>query len=373
MMGSIEYLNPQTTEELTVRRELPKKILCSNKPEGFSAKLDTKTLCYGALRRDEYVEFYCPKLWNLEEFFRAEIQNAGGKVLKVHRHARWDHVRVQFNTGLDAGLKPLPRLTERLGGSIDDLSCDQFAGSKCLVTVSKNNRLNWIFNWARFHKLHYGINSCLLIDNGSDRYSPDELVRVLESAGLDEVLVLYAGVPYGPILIDRDQSLCFFQTAILNYVKQKYLAKAEVVLSLDVDELLISQAFPYPTVRHKLLGMGRFKGRWVHPDMNSLEQSKGKFHVDHFCHSYMEKNAMKGGDKYYYFPKNMPRLLSLDIHGFELRFAFLRKAIHFFCKDRSSEFRHFRAITTSWKGVRSIHSTGLAIDKELVKYLAKVK
>ena len=77
-----------------------------------------------------------------------------------------------------------------------------FAGTNLLFTLSKDNDLAWIADWARFHVVNQGVDAVLLFDNMSTRYSVPELeAALLGVEGLKRIAVV--PVPFTYPLEDR--------------------------------------------------------------------------------------------------------------------------------------------------------------------------
>ena len=51
-----------------------------------------------------------------------------------------------------------------------------FAGRNCLMTLSRDNALDWIRDWAAFHVREHGADAVLFFDNGSTDYRPEEIL-----------------------------------------------------------------------------------------------------------------------------------------------------------------------------------------------------
>lgn len=119
----------------------------------------------------------------------------------------------------------------------------ELAGATALVTVSRDNDLTWIRDWAAFHAAVCGVDAVVLYDNGSTAYGPNDLERALVGVpGLRHVVVVEQPAPYGPEVDfargggDRPQ---FLQRAMLEHARRRLLAEARWILNLDVDELLL--------------------------------------------------------------------------------------------------------------------------------------
>ncbi len=119
-----------------------------------------------------------------------------------------------------------------------------FAGKRVLLTLSKNNRLEWICDWIRFHQDHHGANAVLLYDNNSTLYSLDELASAIANLpGIEATKVIHWPYKYGPQghgggFWDSD----FCQSGALEDARWRYLQRARSVLNVDIDELVLPRS-----------------------------------------------------------------------------------------------------------------------------------
>ena len=87
---------------------------------------------------------------------------------------------------------------------------NQFAGHRVITTLSRNNDLQWIADWARFYVQVHGCDCVLLYDNASDRYSRRDIAEALaEIPGLEQIAVIDWPFPYGAF--DVRQPVSFAQ------------------------------------------------------------------------------------------------------------------------------------------------------------------
>ena len=74
-----------------------------------------------------------------------------------------------------------------------------FAGRKVLCTFSKDNRLQWIADWAEFHVRAHDANAVLFYDNASTNYMTTDLLALFRSIpGLDAAVVVPWTCKFGP-------------------------------------------------------------------------------------------------------------------------------------------------------------------------------
>lgn len=146
---------------------------------------------------------------------------------------------------------------------------DLLAGHRVLTTLSRDNPLHWIEEWAAFHVARHGATAVLIYDNGSDRYGPEALATALARVpGLRRAVVVPWLFPYGvggrPDFPALDN---FCQTGMLDHARRRFCPAAASVLNLDVDELLLRKGAPiFERIESGPLAAIHFRGLWVERD-----------------------------------------------------------------------------------------------------------
>lgn len=157
------------------------------------------------------------------------------------------HLPARFEIAAPVGVD---RLVVRLGtrewlAPIQPSLAGRFVDRIALVTVSRDNDLRWIADWARFHAVTCGVDAVVLYDNGSTRYAIAEIEEALATVpGIREVAVIDQPVRFGPRLRDIAGDPCgfpdmFLQSAMLRHALDRMLPLARAMLNLDIDELLV--------------------------------------------------------------------------------------------------------------------------------------
>jgi len=117
------------------------------------------------------------------------------------------------------------------------------SGFLTLVTLQKDNPLQWIRDWIHWHNRMHGIGQLILYDNGSREYGHDELVDTLrqEKQDFQSVLVNW-NFPYTWDGWDgrRPTWYPWPQIAALNHCYLKY-GDCGWLLNLDIDEYLVAE------------------------------------------------------------------------------------------------------------------------------------
>ncbi|GLQ53745.1 hypothetical protein GCM10010862_10040 [Devosia nitrariae] len=249
-----------------------------------------------------------------------------------------------------------------------------FDGARVLFTLSKNNRLEWIADWARFHALNQGTDAVILVDNGSTDYSPDEIETVLACVpGIERVAVLPAPFPYGQkdewVAEDQNWSQ-FLQPAMFLVVWRRYAQAACGILNCDIDELAVPSpdGNVYEAAARSRSGTVYYRGAWVAAvpeDGRSAPYRHGDFRR-------LEADPERGMSSLHKWAMapNRRWLERLSVHPYP---HFLRnRPMGTRHKPTDVFIAHFRGISTSWKYDRHVSKaagTDLPVEPALAQAL----
>lgn len=130
-----------------------------------------------------------------------------------------------------------PKLS--LTSAISPSGLARYAGLDTMFTLSRNNTLDWIGDWARFHVERHGTEAIVLYDNASDHYGADALADVLAGiSGLKAFDVVPAPFQYGPVGMSRERtSARYLQFGLFEITRLRFLGHAAGVLNMDIDEM----------------------------------------------------------------------------------------------------------------------------------------
>lgn len=239
-----------------------------------------------------------------------------------------------------------------------------FAGTNLLVTVSKNNDLRWISDWARFHVVNQGVTAVLLFDNMSECY---DIRAVEETLGTVPGLQRFGVVPVpfdytGPDnAVPKDRFWAhFLQPALFTNMLRRYGAHATGILNCDVDELLVPRGREtvFEAARRSWSGTVYFRSAWVEPVPDTLKPN-GYRHAD-FRHFATTTDYRRNPKHKWAMTPQRRWLGALRVHAYAHK---LRNGIPFARQVPGNAFvAHFRGISTSWKYDRPVT---LQTDKAL--------
>ncbi len=329
--------------------------------KGYVESFDGLTLIYDCFYDSaaRQVILICPRLLNLWPVLRDGLsingQPAGDKLRRTKR------LRVEI---LRIALPERPNKIEVIADgqthSLPVLEQDaaDFANRNVLMAISKDNPIEWIEDWLRYHISAHGADAVLLIDNGSSAYTPEILLQRLSAVpGLSACRIISAPFPYGGSSGGRlSPPAKYLQTSMFNVAQQRFLIRARAVLSIDVDEFVWPRnGSIFDATAASALGMISFLGHWVYPsDVGSPASHRG--------HSMRVGRKMGRNPKWCMVPDSLAGRFSWAIHrpGGPFYPLTIRRRFGFW---------HFYATSTSWKNNRTKLVQGLEPCPELVSAL----
>lgn len=306
----------------------------------FTAQYDRQTLWYDAFVYRREVILVCPKLYNFEKLLRGGKIALNGQetpVGRIRRHRRHDTVHLAAPSGAT-------EISVQFGSfsatrALSGVQNDTFAGLNTHVAISRNNALDWIEDFARFHRHHHGLQAMVLFDNASDAYTPGQIEARLKSTGLEKWAVVSVPQAYGPLgqKPHRGDSK-FLQPAVLNIARMRFLATARAVLNTDIDELVLpGKRSIFDITRRHPLGFASIPGEWRFPDPQTRLPAR---HADH---RFAKRTGSKPSAKFCISPGGPMGKLSWDVHKPD--FISIDKMI----RRKDMRFAHCRMVSTNWK------------------------
>lgn len=231
-------------------------------------------------------------------------------------------------------------------------------GRKVLATVSKNNKVSWVWEWIKFYKKNYNIDDVVIYDNGSDNREE------LKNALADEAYVVDWDFPYGPTGKTHNT---FAQAGALNHCLKRFARKG-VLYNFDIDELLICDL----TGLEKALGKNGvvYFNSYIVPYVKPKTES---YSFEDFV--YRRAEIKKTGRKF------VCREEAVSVISQHNTWNWLR--LPFYSKLRrnkpekysveSAYFLHFMGITTNWQPglnkLKEVTTDGLVKDESHIRMM----
>ncbi|MDA7875098.1 hypothetical protein OAF37_02085 [Rubripirellula sp.] len=308
--------------------------------QAYADSYDQTTLWYDAFWRNGRVYLVCPKLINLLPLVRRaciKIDGRRTRISKLRQYRRYDTIELYSSTD------PAEISMEGEGFSVNSpVSREQtrlFNGLNAHLTLSLNNDIRWIRDFARYMVKVQDLEAMLLFDNGSTAYCLEDVADALMKTGLKQVAIVSAPFKYGLKTAKNSSRAKFLQTAMLNLARLRFLAKARAVLNADLDELTWSRGGSvFDLTRRSFLGFSLFSGEWRFP---RPQQANIRSHA---VHDHKSSEAETCPHKYCIVPQGRLKHLSWDVH--RLSGLPFKKVL----RNPKLGFYHCHHTSTQWKG-----------------------
>jgi len=365
-------ISPVSLATFGLRRDPPRPE--HDRQTNYLEQFDFDTLFYDVFHypaKDCIIALAPPALNCAGCLDQARFYLPGGEELR--RTYRYGGSSLQMNCQFRLQLqgRPCPReVVMKLGQRREVVrvqSADRLLDNRRVVlTLSRNNSLDWIRDWAIFNVTIHGADAILLYDNASTEYSTAQLVEALRDIpGLAVAMVISWPFPYGPgVGPSNTQDSFYCQPASLEHARWRFCSKALGVLNADIDELLVSDS-----------------GRSVFDQLESCRQSVIEFNGI-WCQKVTRGRAGKGGNvrhsecrynfrsqrrarrvriekmlcrkKWAVAPSRCPETVDWGVHGvYPAAPATLRTIDSWRFVSGDLCYRHFYQISTGWKTSRS--------------------
>jgi hypothetical protein len=365
MHATIEYPKPWTLPEDRPVARLPSRPPV-HRPRGFSEQFDSKTVFYDCVYVKDAgaVVLQGPPFLNLKRRLQplriGASSLAPSLTLELKHSIREGDRHAQIWVTAEQPIEAL-RVSSELGETDLQVSCDLnefFRGMRVLYTLSKNNDLDWICDWIRFHRDVHGANAVLLYDNSSTVYGVNELMSRLQAiSGIDRLCIVAWPFKYGPNGRKGFWDSDFCQYGALENARWRFLQKAKSVLSCDIDEFaLTSGKSVFELAESSGRGYLSFHGRWI---VGVAEEANPAVvrHADfqyalRFQSEWRTERPMPGRyvddrcpPKWAAVPARCPKTAQWMVH--------LVAGMNERAPLSTASYRHFRQVNTHWKYDRS--------------------
>jgi hypothetical protein len=330
--------------------------------QDFNERFDFDTLFYDALWNVEQtrVRLVAPALLNLSPLLAASTISAQHSGVACHFEARnldrASEVEVAVPPGTTAIVVTGPVGTFYITPT--PTRFELFEGRRVVFTLSKNNHLPWIKDWARYYRDVHGAEAVLIYDNMSTAYSSAALAAALQEVeGITAVVVEWPfrhGAPgFG---LRRYWDSNFSQLGVLAHARWNFLQRARSVLNCDIDELVVSRRDEsvFAQAERSPLGVVSFMGDWMF-GIEGITKPAREDCLPKFT-DYQFKVKSRWGMRFGFLPSRVERCKSKwaavpartplraqwHIHTVN---GWPASRIH----SHDLSFRHFREINFNWK------------------------
>lgn len=227
-----------------------------------------------------------------------------------------------------------------------------FAGRRVVFTMSRDNELHWIKDWAHFFTQKHGADAILIYDNASTKYTSDDLREVLSAVpGLAVSIVVDWPYKLGSIGIEgQPWDSDFGQYGLFEHARYQFLAQAKAVVNADVDEFpLTTDGEPlFDIVLRSDTGYLQYRGQWVENASSAPEaKTSHRRHKHYFYRAAIQppdNEHVLSMQKWTVDPARCPARAQWRVH--------LVTGMAPDVLSSRVRFRHFRAITVNWRDKR---------------------
>ena len=361
--------------------------------EDFREQFDYKTFYYDLFCDDGSIICISPPDWGFdsEVDWASSFSPFGPKNPVIQPLDRSLRVVKETSDGVD---KPSTvRFNFKDNGSLESapLSSSQnniFADQRVLLTMSKDNQVSWIRDWAKFHREVHGATGLLIYDNNSSSYTAEALLAEISDLPLESIVVVDWRFKYGPQGMTSGGSYWdsdFCQYGGLEHARYFFLSRSSSFLQCDVDELVLPLklgASVFEVAEHVQYPI-YFPGQWIEAVDKENFRPKAvelRRHAD-FAHVHRDgSRRFQASRKYCVSVKNLTQDMQVATHAVKVA---NNRGEAFPSVGVGDEFRycHFKAITNNWKWTRDsnwdIKAEDVEIDpllrRMLDEYMAKVE
>jgi hypothetical protein len=394
------YLSTVRLSDFGLRREAPRPL--GDRTPDYESLFDYDTLFYDVFHAGDARRIIClgPPLLNCEEALSKvvfRVPAAKEAMIWTYRPPR-SHLQPSCQFWLTGPeIAAAENVTMELGGRRIDIPVrpsgyPRLSGRRVLVTLSKNNPLPWIRDWAQFNVRTHGADAVLFYDNGSTAYDPADVRACLNDLhGVADVLVVPWKFPFGPGVGRQNKQDSFYcQPGALEHARWRFCGRARGVLNTDIDELVVVRSGASIFDRAERSGKAAivFPGLWVEALAGPSGRSAIARHTD-CVHGQRGQAIMRRmvpsnrllrisrllRTKWIVLPERCPDDVDWGVHDiYPARRQTRRETRSWRLRPRDVLYRHFRQINTGWKTprwlVRRYSPVRHLYDAELARALA---
>jgi hypothetical protein len=254
-------------------------------------------------------------------------------------------------------------------------SATALAGHRVLFTMSKDNELAWIREWAHYHAAIQGVDAVVLFDNDSSRYVPAEIEATLRTvAGIRKAAVISWPYRYGATdlaVLSNPYYGLFLQIAAMSVALRRYAGRAFGLLNCDIDELAATPAGStvFDLAKASAHGLAVMRGQFIEAIPEGGSNGLVPIHRDYLRRLRDPLTRLSRPRKWALDP-NRPWIANLGVHPY---MHWIEGRPWFGKTQPPGMFHwHFRGINTNWKENRTDASHLAAADIEIDERFAAI-
>lgn len=309
----------------------------------YLATYDNTTLIYDCFFQPQVNRYIltAPRFLNLWALIKKHLFIDGQRYQGRLKRFTWQRCE-QVEISAPANAKLQIQLDDILQDiPVRNTAMNLFSGLNVAMAMNKNNSLDWIRDWAEYHVNAQNLQGVCLIDNASTNYTIDDILSELETIkGLAAIAVVHAPFSYGPV--DRSKKLeispRFLQTSMFNLVRRDLFHQARAILSVDIDELVMSNSPEnvFDAAVNSRLGAVSFREIKTYPN-----EGGGKAYAQR-KHSMVKQDSKPGNTKWCVKGQGFMNNFGWAVHRFGGGFFPLTET-------KSFNYFHCQSTSTNWK------------------------
>jgi hypothetical protein len=346
--------------ESPYRRNLPKPIAHLGAEPEITEYFDYTTLSYAAIAlpaRDK-IRLYGPPLFNLRDLVRAGTFRTNGTVAairKIRQYPRFSIIDLQAPKGGIGATLDFQHAGMTLEQPVFTADLARFKGHNVVYTMQRDNDLAWIVDWLRYYVRAHGATAVVIADNASTRYSPADLLRTIGGVeGISQAAVVSVPFRYGPRhKFARLSKGRYLQMSVQNAIRDMLLGAARAVISVDIDEIVVSRSgrSVFDVVASSPFGAFTIPGFWrvCNPDDGPVS-FRTSVHIE-------DRTKEKSPPKYAVVPNSLLGQTPWAIHSLYYLPRWLLLSKEFW-------FAHCRHVSTNWGGDRPLVPLGPMAERD---------
>ena len=235
-----ETLASTSLAPTSLRRTLPEGFVRPKEVE--THPFDAETLWYDAFWNKGWVYLLCPKLFAIKDAVLSGQFFVDDEPVRRPKFKSYPRYHILYLRSRRVPKTVSVQLEGARLSSQVHAPDHMFDGLNCGVTLSKNNDLKWIEDFANYHAKVHAMQGMVFFDHMSDRYEPAQICEALGRGGIRAARVISIPFPYGFISENadgkRNANSEMLQVSLLNIARLRFFKRARAVLVSDIDEIV---------------------------------------------------------------------------------------------------------------------------------------
>lgn len=340
----------------------------------YAEKYDDRTLFYDAIPSGKKLILPGPPLLNLKQLIDTRYFTLNGHhptqiVTQTLERAQYTELIFSDPVPPGARLQLSTPLTQTIDVQVQSNTNDALNDAKVLMTMQKDEELDWIQDWITYYSKLHSCDSVLIFDNNSTKYGVDDIAEAIQSnSQIETAIIVKWPFKYGPqggawVGTQAQWDSDFCQIGAFQTARYRFLSNVAGMINADIDELLVplSHMTVFDALDESPQGVVGYGGHWISSLPITSEPGTPPRFVDYgFTGGRDDTCKMKWSGQ----PSKWPTDAHPTAH-------YVRNIDHL----PSADFyiAHFRALNSGWKSTDRLKTTNnddnLRLDLNLINSL----